>query len=104
LLDVVHYGLLWKLERTLLVADQMLWFGTQLCNSLLNPNQLHAFGVDVNDNPFDLNEDLSLQCDEAFIPCVKRGMIVHFEMCVHTNGELKHLPIYIGMETAKNTI
>jgi hypothetical protein len=25
----------------------------QLPNSLLNPNQLHAFGVNVNDNPFE---------------------------------------------------
>jgi hypothetical protein len=72
LLDVVQYGLLQKLERTifLLVANQMLWFRTKLPNSLLNPNQLCAFGVDVNDNPFDLKQNLCIHCDEAFIPCV----------------------------------
>jgi hypothetical protein len=29
----------------LLVRDQMLWFGTLLPNSLINPNQLHAYGL-----------------------------------------------------------
>jgi hypothetical protein len=28
----------------MLVGDQMLWFGTQLPNSLLNPNQMRAYG------------------------------------------------------------
>jgi hypothetical protein len=86
-------GTVWTSPETgkdyLLVADQMLWFGTQLPNSLLNPNQLCAFGVNVNNNPFDLNKDLGIQCDEAFIPCVIRGTIVHFEMCVPTDWELK---------------
>jgi hypothetical protein len=36
----------------LLVGDQMLWFGTQLPHSLINPNQLRAYGIDVNDGFF----------------------------------------------------
>jgi hypothetical protein len=66
------------------VANQMLWFGIQLPNSLLNHNQLFSIGVNVTHNPFDLNQNLSFQCDEAFIPCVMRGMIVHFKMHVST--------------------
>jgi hypothetical protein len=38
----------------LIVADQMLWFGTLLPNSLINSNHLHAYGHKVNDDPFDL--------------------------------------------------
>jgi hypothetical protein len=34
----------------LLVGDQMLWFGTLLPNSLINPNQLRVYGLDVNDD------------------------------------------------------
>jgi hypothetical protein len=79
-------------KEYLLVADQMLWFGTQLPNLLLNPNQLHAFGVDVNDNPFDLKQDLGIQCDEA---CDKLGTIVHFESRVLTEWEMKHLPMIL---------
>jgi hypothetical protein len=37
----------------LLVGDQMLWFGTLLPSSLINPNQLWAYGLPFNDNPFD---------------------------------------------------
>ncbi len=96
-MPVARCGTVWTSPETgndyLLVADQMLWFGTQLCNSLLNPNQLHAFGVNMNDIPFDLNKDLGIQCDEEFIPCVTRGTIVHFEACVPANWKLKHLPI-----------
>jgi hypothetical protein len=43
------------------------------------------------DNPFDLSQNLGIQCDEAFIPCVTRGMIVHFEMHVLTG--------WLGVET-----
>lgn len=35
----------------LLVADQMLWFGELMENSLINPNQIRDFGIAVNDNP-----------------------------------------------------
>jgi hypothetical protein len=52
---VARCGTKWTSPQTgkeyLLVADQMLWFGTQLPNLLLNLNQLRTFGVDVNDNP-----------------------------------------------------
>ena len=33
-------------------VHQALNFGTSLNNSLLNPNQIRAFGLTVNDNPF----------------------------------------------------
>eukprot|EP00957_Ditylum_brightwellii_P099791 7601729-Ditylum_brightwellii.AAC.1 len=36
----------------LLMVDQMLWFGTQLPHSLINPNQIRAYGIPINDNPF----------------------------------------------------
>jgi hypothetical protein len=82
-------------KESLLVADQMLWFGTQLPNSLLNPNQLRAFGVNVNDNPFDLKQDLGIQCNRAFIPCDMLGTIMHFESRVLTKWEMKHLPMIL---------
>lgn len=56
-------------EEYLLVCDQMLYFGKVLPHSLVNPNQLRAFGIKVNDNPFE--DDLTnfgINCDEAFIP------------------------------------
>eukprot|EP00957_Ditylum_brightwellii_P067466 5120955-Ditylum_brightwellii.AAC.1 len=35
----------------LFMADQMLWFGTQLPRSLINPNQIRAYGITVNETP-----------------------------------------------------
>jgi hypothetical protein len=67
----------------------------QLPNSLLKPNQLCAFVVNVNDNPFDLKQNLGIQCDEAFTSCVMRGRMDHFEMHVLTGWELKHFPIML---------
>ena len=32
-------------KEYLLVGDEMLWFGTTLDNSLINPNQICAYGL-----------------------------------------------------------
>jgi hypothetical protein len=77
----------------LLVGDQMLWFGTLLPNSLLNPNQLRAYGLDVNDNPFDTNANFGIISDEVFIPFDTTGTVVHFDSRVPTEWERTHLPI-----------
>jgi hypothetical protein len=96
---VTKCGTAWTSPKTgkeyLLVADQMLWFRVHLHKSLMNLNQLYTFVVDVNDNPFDLSQNLGIQCDEAFISSVMRDIIVHFEMHVPTDCELKHLPIIL---------
>ena len=39
----------------LLVGDEMIWFGNTLADSLINPNELRAYGLLVNDNPFSAN-------------------------------------------------
>jgi hypothetical protein len=52
----------------LLVGDQMLWFGTRMPNSLLNPNQMRAYGLGVYDDPFDTSQTFGIDSDEAFIP------------------------------------
>ena len=63
----------------LLVADEMLWFGTTLQHSLLNPNQIRAYSHELNDNPWTRNDDFGIKCDDQFIPFDTTGMIVHFE-------------------------
>ena len=40
----------------LLVGDEMLWFGTALKNLLINPNQIRAYGLSINDDHFNANE------------------------------------------------
>ena len=79
----------------LLVADQMLWFGTQMPNSLLNPNQLRAHGIGVYDDPFDTDHDFGIDSDLAFIPFNTTRTIVYFESRVPTEWEKTHLPIIL---------
>ena len=98
---VARCGMVWT-DKTLgqdylLVADQMLFFGTTLQHSLINPNQVRAYGIDVNDNPFNTDTPLGIDCNEVFIPLDTRGMVVHFESWVPMDDELKHLPVILLM-------
>jgi hypothetical protein len=80
----------------LLVGDQMLWFGTLLPNSLINLNQLRAYGLDVKDDPFDSTREFGIDSDHAFIPFDTTGTIVHFESPrVPMEWEKTHLPIIL---------
>jgi phage-related tail fiber protein len=74
----------------------MLWFRTQLPHSLINPNQLRAYGIDVNDDPFDSTRDFGIDSKQAFIPFDTMGTIVHFESRTPaTEWEKTHLPIIL---------
>ena len=66
-------------QEYLLVWDQMLWFGKLLPNSPMNLIQICAFGIDVQDNPFEIHKELGMQCDGTFMPFGMMGMIVRFE-------------------------
>ena len=79
----------------LLVADQMLFFGATLQHSLINPNQVRAYGINVNDNPFNTDTPFGIDSDEAFIPFDTCGTVVHFESQVPMDDELKHLPVIL---------
>ena len=79
----------------LLVGDQMLWFGTLLPNSLINPNQLRAYGLAVSDDPFDTNRAFGIDSEHVFIPFDTTGTIVHFDSRVPTEWEKIHLPVIL---------
>ena len=79
----------------LLVGDQMLWFGTQLPHSLINPNQIRAYGLDVNDDPFDTTRDFGIDSKQVLIPFDTTGTIVHFESRTPTQWEKTHLPVIL---------
>ena len=87
---------MWTSDQTgidyLLIGDQMLWFGTLLPHSLLNPNQVRAHGLNVFDNPFN-DDEFGIDGHDAFIPFDTMGTIVHFDSRVPTAWEKTHLPI-----------
>jgi hypothetical protein len=72
----------------------MLWFGTLVPNSLINPNQLRVYGIRVYDDPFHMTRPFGIDSDHAFIPFdTTTGTVVHFESRVPTEWEKMHLPI-----------
>ena len=82
-------------QEYLLVGDQMLWFGNLLSNSLINPNQICAYGINVYDSPFNSSNAFGVASDAAFIPFDTMGTIVHFESHVPNEWEMKHLPVIL---------
>ena len=81
-------------QEFLLVCDQMLWFSSALPHSLINPNHVHAYGIDEYDDPFDASCKFGIDSESAFIPFNTTGMIVHFKSRL-TKWEETHLPIIL---------
>ena len=81
-------------KEYLLVGDEVLWFGTALENSLINPNHIHDFGLSINDNSFNANE-LGIISEELFIPFDTSGTVVHFESRMPTEWETTNLPVIL---------
>ena len=72
----------------------MLWFGTQMGHSLINPNQIREYGVPVHDDPYNKHQ-FGIDGHEAFIPFNTMGTIVYFESRVPTDWESRNLPILL---------
>ena len=79
----------------LLVGDEMLWFGTSLTHSLINPNQMRANHIEVFDDPYQKNSLFGIETEQDFIPFDTTGTIVHFESRTPSDWEKTHLPIIV---------
>ena len=80
-------------QEYILVFNESLWMGDSLTHSLINPNQLRAFGTDVQDNPFS-NERLSIQpaFHDISIPLQTLGTIIYANTRAPTDQELGQHP------------
>jgi hypothetical protein len=82
-------------------APNISWLATKCCglgrlpHSLINPNQLRAFGLYVNDDPFDNTRAFGIKHDNIFIPFNTTGTMVHFDTRVPTIWESTHLPVVL---------
>ena len=76
-------------ETLLLVINEALFYGKKLNHSLINPNQLRSYGVDVWDNPFDKERGLCIRIDEITIPMSTKGTKIRFETRVPTDQEMR---------------
>ncbi|KAL7516516.1 hypothetical protein ACHAWX_001524, partial [Stephanocyclus meneghinianus] len=78
-------------ETAILVINKVLYFGSQMDHSLINPNQIRAYGIDVSDNPFDKDKDLGIDHTECFIPFETAGSTIFFESFVPSDEQLNSL-------------
>ena len=80
-------------ETWLLIINEGLFYGNKLDHSLLNPNQLRNHGIVYNDNPFNKDEPIGIECPEIVsIPLETKGTKIRFESRVPTLHELNNIP------------
>ena len=76
------YGRTW-----ILVFCEVLWFGSSMNHSLVNPNHIRTTGTPVSDDPFDSTRALGINHEDAFIPCRTNGTAIYFDTRVPTKEE-----------------
>ena len=81
--------------------NESLWMGDSLTHSQINPNQLRAFGTEVQDNPFS-NERLSIQpaSHDIAIALQTLGTIIYANTRAPTDQELGQHPHIVLSSTA----
>ena len=75
----------------LLVFHESLWMGDKLDHTLVNPNQLQAYSVSVEDNPLD-TKPLSITADDVSVELYSEGMIICGDTRTPTESKLGQLP------------
>ena len=67
-------------QTYILVFNEFLWYSTQMEHSLINPNQVRAYGIPLWDNPFDPIRPTHIEIDETIvIPLQGQGTKLHFQ-------------------------
>jgi hypothetical protein len=81
-------------ETTILLFHQGLWFGDNLTNSLINPNQCRSFGIDICDDPFDSNRTIGIidTLTDFTIPMEFGRSFVYFKSQAPTMEEIRDNP------------
>ena len=74
-----------------LIFHESLWMGDKLDHTLVNPNQLQAYGVSVQDNPFDA-KPLCITTNDVSVKLYSEGMIICGDTRTPTESELSQLP------------
>ena len=75
----------------LLIFHESLWVGDKLDHTLVNPNQLWAYGVNIQDNHF-YAKPLSITSDDASVELYSEGTIICGDTRTPTESELSQLP------------
>ena len=83
-------------ETIILQFGQGLWFGDKMDKSLINPNQVRYYGLQLCDDPTDPNRSLGIELnDEYRIPMTMNGTICGFISRCPSNHELESCRTFI---------
>lgn len=91
-------------EVIVLIINQALYFGNQLDEVLLNPNQLHAYGSIVNNVPKHLggtSHSISIPDNDLTIPLKLRGIVSYFPARNPSLYEIENCPTVILMSDSE---
>ena len=94
---VVRGATLWTDQHTneeyIFIFNEALWMGNTLTHSLINPNQLRAFGTIVQDNPYHTDPlGITPPPYDLEIPLRTAGTIIYANTHAPTQAELATLP------------
>jgi hypothetical protein len=59
--------------------NQILWYGTKLNMSLINPNQIQHYGLAVSDDPTDKDRFFGITTEDFEIPFEMKGTTLYFQ-------------------------
>jgi hypothetical protein len=76
----------------ILVIHEALFFGTQMDNSLINPNHIRHYGIPVSNDPYDNMRQLGVDHPDLFIPFQTEGCTIYFETFAPSNDEINCCP------------
>ena len=82
-------------QRSILVFNEALWM-PEMEASLMNPNQLRHYGVEIQDNPYDSHPMLIRKEDSDegdFVACLKsQGTNIYIDTWTPTDKDLQEYP------------
>jgi hypothetical protein len=89
-------------QTTILIFNQGLWFGDELANSLINPNQCRMYGIELCDDPFDPNRTLGIRdpITDTAIPMDFENSFVYLTTRAPTLDEIRTLPTVVMTDEA----
>ena len=77
-------------ETYILVFHEALWMGNTMDHSLLNPNQMRHYGIQVNDNPYgDVQMHLASEDGSVIIPLHSEGTTIYLQSRTPSEKELQ---------------
>jgi len=76
----------------ILVINEALWIGEKMQHSLINPNQVRAYGISLCNDPMDPNQQLGMTIQDTFIPFIMAGTTCSFTTRTPTSWELDNCP------------